>query len=68
MVFYPGDSHVGIVGGWDEDGELLIIHCASSANNVVISGGMGLRQRQGRSIMDYWTINKTHGSLAVGPP
>ena len=41
LVFYPEDSHVGIVGGWDENGDLLIIHCASSANNVVISGADG---------------------------
>lgn len=38
LVFYPDDSHVGIVGGWDENGELFIIHCASGYNNVVITG------------------------------
>ncbi len=38
LVFYPEDSHVGIVGGWDEDGQLLIIHCASGYNNTVITG------------------------------
>ena len=38
LVFYPGDSHVGIVGGRDESGDLLIIHCASGYNNVVITG------------------------------
>ena len=41
LVFYPDNSHVGIVGGRDEDGELLIIHCASGANNVVITGPEG---------------------------
>ena len=41
LVFYPEDSHVGIVGGRDESGNLLIIHCASSANNVVITGADG---------------------------
>ena len=41
LVFYPGDSHVGIVGGRDENGNLLIIHCASGANNVVITGAGG---------------------------
>ena len=41
LVFYPEDSHVGIVGGWDESGNLLIIHCAFSANNVVITGADG---------------------------
>ena len=38
LVFYPDNSHVGIVGGWDANGELLIIHCASGYNNVVITG------------------------------
>ena len=41
LVFYPGDSHVGIVGGRDENGNLLIIHCASGANNVVITDADG---------------------------
>ena len=38
LVFYPEDSHVGIVGGRDEDGQLRIIHCASGYNNTVITG------------------------------
>lgn len=38
LVFYPDNSHVGIVGGWDANGELLIIHCASGYNNVVLTG------------------------------
>lgn len=38
LVFYPDNSHVGIVGGRDANGELLIIHCASGYNNVVITG------------------------------
>lgn len=41
LVFYPEDEHVGIVCGRDEDGGLLVIHCASSANNVVITGTSG---------------------------
>ena len=41
LVFYPDNSHVGIVGGWDANGELLIIHCASGYNNVVITGISG---------------------------
>lgn len=41
LVFYPGDEHVGIVGGRDESGELRIIHCAFSQNNVVITGKSG---------------------------
>lgn len=38
LVFYPDNSHVGIVGGRNANGELLIIHCASGYNNVVITG------------------------------
>lgn len=41
LVFYPEDTHVGIVGGRDEAGNLLIVHCASGANNVVITGVSG---------------------------
>lgn len=41
LVFYLEDDHVGIVCGWDESGNLLVIHCASSANNVVITGTSG---------------------------
>ena len=38
MVFYLDDVHVGIVGGRDKDGNIQIVHCASSYNNVVITG------------------------------
>ena len=41
LVFYPGDSHVGIFVGKDENGNPLIIHCASSQNNVVLTGLQG---------------------------
>lgn len=41
LVFYPDDAHVGIVAGWDENGNILIVHCASSYNNVVITGKEG---------------------------
>lgn len=41
LVFYPDDSHVGIVGGWDDAGNIQIIHCASGLNNVVITGKSG---------------------------
>ena len=37
LVFYPGDSHVGIVCGFDGNGNVLIIHCASGYNTVVKS-------------------------------
>lgn len=41
LVFYPDDTHVGIVGGRDENGDLLIIHCASGYNGTVITGKGG---------------------------
>ena len=41
LVFYPGDSHVGIVCGFDSSGNIMIIHCASSENNVVVTGKSG---------------------------
>ena len=41
LVFYADNSHIGIVGGRDDNGNLLIIHCNASANNVSISGVSG---------------------------
>ena len=41
LVFYPDDSHVGIVGGKDADGNFLIVHCSGGANGVVITGSAG---------------------------
>ena len=41
LVFYPDNSHVGIIGGRDANGELLVIHCASGYNNVVITSASG---------------------------
>lgn len=41
IVFYPSDSHVGIVCGFDEHGNVLIIHCSSGYNNVVVTGRSG---------------------------
>ena len=37
LVFYPNDSHVGIVAGHDENGNVLIVHCTPSGG-VVITG------------------------------
>lgn len=37
LAFYPDDSHVGIVVGRREDGKLLVCHCSSSQNNVVVT-------------------------------
>ena len=41
LVFYPEDSHVGIVCGFDGSCNVIIIHCASSENNVVVTGKSG---------------------------
>lgn len=41
LAFYPDDEHIGIVAGWDESGNILIVHCASGYNNVVITGKEG---------------------------
>ena len=41
LVFYPGDSHVGVVCGFDSSGNIMVIHCASSENNVVGTGKSG---------------------------
>ena len=39
LVFASDIGHVGIVGGRDDDGSLLIIHCTGGGyNNVVITG------------------------------
>lgn len=37
LAFLSDLSHVGIVAGKDENGNILVIHCSSSANNVVIT-------------------------------
>ena len=37
LVFYPDLGHVGIVAGKEYDGSLLVVHCASSQNNVVVT-------------------------------
>ena len=34
-------SHVGIVCGFDSSGNIMIIHCASGYNNVVVTGKAG---------------------------
>lgn len=42
LVFYPGDSHIGIVVGWTSGGSILICHCASGAQNgVYVTGKVG---------------------------
>lgn len=42
LVFYPGDTHVGIVGGRNESGNLLIIHCT---NNYTVMSNYHLRDK-----------------------
>lgn len=42
LAFLPSYSHVGIVVGKDTDGNVLVIHCSSSANNVVVSTAQGV--------------------------
>jgi cell wall-associated NlpC family hydrolase len=41
LVFYPEDTHVGIVCGFDSAGNVQVIHCAGGANNVVVTGKSG---------------------------
>ena len=41
LTFYPDLSHVGIVVGVDQNGNVSIANCASGANNVVITGKSG---------------------------
>lgn len=41
LAFFPGDSHVGIVCGFDENGEALVIHCSCSAGRVGVTGRSG---------------------------
>ncbi len=46
LAFYNDVSHVGIVAGKDDSGNVLVIHCSSGANNVVITtGGFGFAVR-----------------------
>ena len=61
LVFYPEDTHVGIVCGWDESGNILILHCAFSANNVVITGQEGLPPSAGQFFMEVH--NGTCGTI-----
>ena len=37
FALYPDSSHIGVVVGWNEAGKLLICHCASGQNNIVIT-------------------------------
>lgn len=37
LALSPDASHLGIVVGWNEGGELMVCHCSSGQNNVVIT-------------------------------
>lgn len=50
LVFYPDLGHVGIIAGTDTNGNLLVVHCASSQNNVVVTGLQGFT-RIGRPVL-----------------
>lgn len=41
LAFYADLSHVGIVAGKDAAGNILVIHCSSGNNNVVITTNSG---------------------------
>lgn len=41
LAFYADLSHVGIVAGKDAAGNILVIHCSSGGNNVVITTNSG---------------------------
>ena len=49
LLFYPDDSHVGIAAGRDKNGEILVIHCASGYNNVVLTTAKGFT-KAGRAV------------------
>lgn len=50
LVFYPDLGHVGIIAGRDENGELLVVHCASSQKGVVVTGVRGFT-KVGRPVL-----------------
>lgn len=66
LVFYPGDSHVGIVCGFDSSGNIMVIHCASSANNVVVTGKSGFTSIARPTY--YQELLKSEPSSSTGGP
>ena len=46
-------NHVGIVVGWDEDGEVLAAHCSGSWDNVVVTKAQATGFRYVRTPMIY---------------
>lgn len=55
LALYPDASHIGIVVGRNEAGKLLICHCSSGQNNVVITefAASGFTVIGRLSFMDY---------------
>ena len=41
LFFYPDLGRVGIIAGKDGNGNLLVVHCTSSQNSVVVTGLQG---------------------------
>lgn len=37
LAFYPDDSHIGIVVGRSDTGGILVAHCSSGSNNMVVT-------------------------------
>ena len=66
LVFYPGDSHVGIVCGFDSSGNIMVIHCASGANNVVVTGKSGFTSIARPTY--YQELLKSKPSSSTGGP
>ena len=66
LVFYPDDEHVGIVCGRDTDGNLMVIHCASGYNNVVITDTDGF-VAIGRSDSHInFAVDRNSAALVIG--
>lgn len=37
LALLPDESHVGVVVGWDGDGQILVCHCSYGLNTVDIT-------------------------------
>ena len=66
LVFYPNDTHVGIVCGFDSSGNIMVIHCASSENNVVVTGKSGFTSIARPTY--YQELLKSEPSSSTGGP
>ena len=66
LVFYPNDTHVGIVCGFDSGGNIMVIHCASSENNVVVTGKSGFTSIARPTY--YQELLKSKPSSSTGGP